>query len=204
MVVVYSAEFGYIYIQLIVRELTPESIPGGTVFIIYAFFNFLVIISMVIQVLVFGSHVNMIDGKIRKELNENRTSAIEAKSLCELGHIYKKKDGKPISKENMILLFNAKNEDGVTYYFSHQGEKFANIDAYESISDEVMTNINIYLDSVDPAEKRIKNKIKQDSLKFLGLEMNYELVYKLIYVIVAIVAGMVQKFVKEKDPNSDL
>ena len=119
MLIVYSAEFGYIYLQLIVRELPADSIPGGAVFIIYAFFNFIVIISMVIQVLIFGSHVNMIDSKIRKELNDNRTSAIEAKSLCELGYIYKKRDGKPMSKENMTLLFDAQNEDGVTFYYSH-------------------------------------------------------------------------------------
>jgi hypothetical protein len=45
---VYSIEFAYIYIQLIVRKLTVDDIAGGTVFIAYSFFNFFVMLLMVI------------------------------------------------------------------------------------------------------------------------------------------------------------
>lgn len=80
----------------------------------------------------------MIDSKIRNELLSNITSAGEAKSLCELGYVYKKKDGKPLNKDNLILLHKTKNEDGLTCYISHKGEKFDCIDDFEDINEEVL------------------------------------------------------------------
>jgi hypothetical protein len=82
---IYSIEFGYIYVELIIRKLSPNEIPGGKVFIVYSFFNFFANLMLVLQIIYFGAYVNQIDGKIRKELNDNKTSALEVKARCELG-----------------------------------------------------------------------------------------------------------------------
>jgi hypothetical protein len=58
MVAVYSIEFAYIYIQIIVRKLTVDDISGGAVFIAYSFFNFTVIFIMVIQIIYYGAYIN--------------------------------------------------------------------------------------------------------------------------------------------------
>jgi hypothetical protein len=54
-----------------------------------------------------------------------------------------------------------------------------------------MAGVNVYLASVEPALERIKNKIKRESLKFLGFEMNYGLLNKILYVLGAIISGIV-------------
>ena len=55
----------------------------------------------------------------------------------------------------------------------------------------MIEQIQIYLQSVEPAEKRIKNKIKKEALAFLGFEMTFELIYKVIYVLIVIVSGII-------------
>ena len=88
MVIVYSIEFGYIYLQLIIRKLPVDSIAGGTIFIAYAFYNFTVIITQLLQAMYFGSYANLIDARMRIKFLELKKASNEAKALCELGYVY--------------------------------------------------------------------------------------------------------------------
>ena len=136
MVIVYSIEFGYIYLQLIIRKLSVDDIAGGTIFIAYAFYNFTVIITQLLQAMYFGSFANLIDARTRNKFLELKKAANEAKALCELGYVYQKKTKEGVlNLDNIYIMYKELTDDNIEIHRSHQGEVFENLENFVNVSD---------------------------------------------------------------------
>jgi hypothetical protein len=88
-----------------------EDIGGGHIFIIQSFYDFSLIFFIVIRCVIYGAEANIIDQKIRTVLNELQKESIEAKTLCDLGLIYKKAKTMetPLTMKNMFIIHKMKD-----------------------------------------------------------------------------------------------
>jgi hypothetical protein len=166
-------------------------IGGGPVFIIQSFYDFFVVfLYFIVRLIIYGAEANIIDQKIRTELNELEKESIEAKTLCDLGLIYQKtqKIDQKFDLKNIFIIHKIEEKNKKCFFKDHEGTKYSSIsNQFIPINDEVEAIVADLDTAIESAVSRIEYKIEHLPLKLMGLVMDYELITNLVLLIGSII-----------------
>lgn len=162
---------------------------GSKLFLFYAFFDFLVIIGLLLRLIGYGAAANDVQSIFLKLLYQLKKDQVQLQNMTCQDMICMDKDQSKPLKERLLILTPI-NKEG-WYRCKKTNRHFENLDEFEEMNEELSERLQNYENSVQNGIDLQTYKIEFDLLELFGIPIDYSMVYEVSMTVLALLISII-------------